>query len=59
MQEPNPIAEDKFEEARQAFFGIAKETISPTAAASESLKLRKDTEGTGSVTTQTFPNHTE
>jgi hypothetical protein len=54
MQKPNPIAEDKFEEARQAFFGVATET-SPNAAASESLKMRNDTEDPGSVTTQTFP----
>jgi hypothetical protein len=50
MEKPNPIAEDKFEEARRAFFGIAKETISPTSGASESPKTRKDTEGTDSVT---------
>jgi len=59
MQKPNPIAEDKFEEARQAFFGATTETISPSAAASESLKMLNDTEGPGSVNTQTLPNHAD
>jgi hypothetical protein len=42
MKQANPMAEDMFEKAREAFFGAAKTLPKPSASSAEFLKPRNE-----------------
>jgi hypothetical protein len=42
MKQSNPMAEDMFEKAREAFFGTAKTSPKPNASLAEFLKPRDE-----------------
>ena len=42
MKQANPMAEDMFEKAREAFFGIVKTSPKPSASSAEFLKPRNE-----------------
>jgi hypothetical protein len=42
MKQANPMAEDMFEKAREAFFGNAKTSTKPSASSAEFLKPRNE-----------------
>jgi hypothetical protein len=45
MKEANPMAEDMFEKAREAFFGTSETSPKPSASSAEFLKLRNEDPG--------------
>ena len=57
MKKENPVAEDMFEKAREAFFGITETSPKSSASSDEFLKPRN--EGSGQMCVEEEQAHPE